>query len=84
LDAAASGAVIAFEIDNIDPFSHTGWSVLVVGTARPITEPAEQASAEHLPLTPWAHGRRDTFVRIEAARVTGRELTVVSSYAAAR
>jgi uncharacterized protein len=79
LDAAASGAVIAFEVDNIDPFSHTGWSVLVVGTARPITDPEEQARAEHLPLAPWAEGCRDTFVRLESAKMTGRELTVDAS-----
>ena len=79
LDAAVAGAVIAFEIDHFDAFSHTGWSVLVVGTARPITDPGEQARAEHLPLTPWADGRRDTFVRIHAAKVTGRELTYTAS-----
>ena len=80
LDAAVSGAVIAFEIDHIDPFSRTGWSVLVVGTARPITDPEDQARAEHLPLTPWADGQRDTFVRLESAKVTGRALTTDSPY----
>jgi nitroimidazol reductase NimA-like FMN-containing flavoprotein (pyridoxamine 5'-phosphate oxidase superfamily) len=78
LEAAVRGSVIAFEIDHIDPFCHTGWSVLVVGTARPITDPEEQARAEHLPLTPWADGHRDTFVRLEPTRVTGRLLTTES------
>jgi nitroimidazol reductase NimA-like FMN-containing flavoprotein (pyridoxamine 5'-phosphate oxidase superfamily) len=75
LDAATAGSVIAFEIDHFDGYSHTGWSVLVVGAARRITDLEEQARAEHLPLTPWADGHRDTFVRLEATRITGRELT---------
>jgi nitroimidazol reductase NimA-like FMN-containing flavoprotein (pyridoxamine 5'-phosphate oxidase superfamily) len=79
LDAATAGAVIAFEIDHFDPFSQLGWSVLVVGTARRVTDVEEQAHAEHLPLTPWADGSRDTFVRLEAARITGRELTYNTS-----
>jgi nitroimidazol reductase NimA-like FMN-containing flavoprotein (pyridoxamine 5'-phosphate oxidase superfamily) len=79
LDAAVSGAIIAFEIDHFEPFSHTGWCVLVVGVARPVTDPEEQARAEHLPLAPWADGPRDTFVRLESSTVTGRELTVDAS-----
>src|SRR5262245_35950498 len=33
LDAATRGAVIAFEVDHVDPVSHTGWSVVVTGIA---------------------------------------------------
>jgi nitroimidazol reductase NimA-like FMN-containing flavoprotein (pyridoxamine 5'-phosphate oxidase superfamily) len=79
LDAAAAGAVVAFEIDDIDLFSHTGWSVLVVGVARPITEPETLARARRLPLSPWVDGERDTFVRLESARMTGRELRVLAA-----
>jgi uncharacterized protein len=52
-----------------------GWSVLAVGTARPITDGDELARAERLPLSPWADGARDTFIRLVGARITGRELT---------
>lgn len=79
LDAAVSGSVIAFEIDKIDPFSHVGWSVLAVGTAVPITDPEDRERVGHLPLTPWAEGCRDTFVRLMSPKVTGRELTVDAS-----
>jgi len=75
LDAAATGAVVAFEIDEADPLSHTGWSVLVIGVARPITDDQLRARAAHLPLTPWAAGDRDTFVRLDTMLVSGRELT---------
>ena len=75
LDAALVGSVVAFEIDHSDAMSHTGWSVLVVGKARPITDPVTLARAASLPLTPWADGQRDTFVRIETAVISGRQLT---------
>jgi uncharacterized protein len=78
LEAAEAGEVIAFEIDDVDPVGHTGWSVLVVGVARPITEPQLLERARHLPLSAWADGQRDTYVRLECAKVTGRELTVAA------
>ena len=34
---AVQDAVVAFEIDDIDPWSTTGWSIVVVGHAREIT-----------------------------------------------
>ena len=33
LDAATRHAVVAFEVDDFDSFSHTGWSVCVTGVA---------------------------------------------------
>ena len=33
VDAALRGAVVAFEVDCVDPDRHRGWSVLVTGTA---------------------------------------------------
>jgi nitroimidazol reductase NimA-like FMN-containing flavoprotein (pyridoxamine 5'-phosphate oxidase superfamily) len=75
LDAALVGSVVAFEIDHFDAMSHTGWSVLVVGKARPIADPVTLARAASLSLTPWADGERDTFVRIETTVISGRQLT---------
>jgi nitroimidazol reductase NimA-like FMN-containing flavoprotein (pyridoxamine 5'-phosphate oxidase superfamily) len=77
LDAAVAGAVVAFEIDHVDAMSHAGWSVLVVGVARKVTDPATLARAARLPLSSWADGdREDAFVRIESGRVTGRQVGV--------
>lgn len=36
LDAATRGAVIAFEVDDVDPIEHTGWSVVVTGIAEEV------------------------------------------------
>ena len=41
LDAATRNAVVAFEVDDMEPLSHTGWSVMVTGMAREVTDPAE-------------------------------------------
>lgn len=73
LSAAASGNVICLEIDDADPEAHTGWSVMVTGTADILTDVDELAAAEHLPLQPWV-GRGDAFVRIRATFVTGRKV----------
>jgi hypothetical protein len=72
LDAALSGAVVAFEIDQGDSLVLDGWSVVVVGVARPITDALTLARAAELPLGLWAWGQRDTFVRLETSLVSGR------------
>ena len=56
LNAALSDAVVAFEIDQTDPRDHSGWSVVVIGVARPITDDATLARAGALALMPWADG----------------------------
>ena len=56
LAAAVQDAVVAFEIDDIDPWSTTGWSIVVVGHARELTSPDQIARAERLPLNRWQHG----------------------------
>ena len=74
LAAATRGAVVAFETDSVDDAGHTGWSVTVVGQARAVTDDAEIQHLMQIPLTPWAPGRRDHFIRILPTIVTGRRL----------
>jgi nitroimidazol reductase NimA-like FMN-containing flavoprotein (pyridoxamine 5'-phosphate oxidase superfamily) len=76
LDPPESGAVVAFEVDHVVTMSHIGWSVMIVGVAHRISDSATLRRASELPLEPWASGDRNVFVRIDSARVTGRELTV--------
>lgn len=71
--AAGAGQVICLEIDDIDPETHTGWSVLVTGRADLLYEPRDVAAASRLPLRPWT-GRGDAFVRITASLVSGRQI----------
>src|SRR5579884_4560783 len=64
LNAATHHAVVAFQCDEVDEFEHTGWSVLVVGMARAVTDPHELERHRGLPLRPWAAGTRECYVRV--------------------
>jgi nitroimidazol reductase NimA-like FMN-containing flavoprotein (pyridoxamine 5'-phosphate oxidase superfamily) len=75
LSAAIKNAVVGFEVDDVDPLYHTGWSVLVCGMAREIVDPEEMARVRRIPLTPWA-GDGDHFVRIPTELVSGRRLSI--------
>ncbi|MBO0821191.1 MAG: pyridoxamine 5'-phosphate oxidase family protein [Nocardiopsaceae bacterium] len=64
---------VAFEIDDIDPASKLGWSVLIQGPAHHVTGP-EEDSVRRACVEPWAPGPRELFVRIVPSRVTGRRI----------
>ncbi|GAA5149864.1 pyridoxamine 5'-phosphate oxidase family protein [Pseudonocardia eucalypti] len=69
------GEVVAYQADHIDPDTHTGWSVVVTGVARPVTDPELISRYEHL-LQPWISGHQmDQVIRIEPQIVTGYALT---------
>jgi hypothetical protein len=72
LDAATRNAVVAFEVDDMDPLSHTGWSVVVTGVARVLDE--EGRDALDLPLARWAPDRDGHVVAISTEVTTGRRL----------
>src|SRR5262249_1645588 len=75
LSAAVLRGKVAFEVDQTQPFSHEGWSVLVVGHAEEVRDRDTLDAVARLPLRPWADGVRDQVVRIRAEKVTGRRLT---------
>jgi len=71
--AAASGAVVAFEVDGYEPSGQGGWSVLVQGESSVVSGESELAQVSALALDPWAlDGAADRFVRIHAEKVAGR------------
>jgi uncharacterized protein len=72
LDVAARCSRIAFEFDGIDVAAHTSWSLVVRGEAVEVTDQQELARLHELPLIGWAPGARSRYVRILAARLTGR------------
>lgn len=74
LDAAVKEAVVAFEVDDVDPLYHLGWSVVVVGVAHEVREPTLLRKVQALPLTPWASGQKDHFVCLRPELVTGRRI----------
>ena len=74
LKAAATNTVVAFEVDQVDPMDHTGWSVLVQGVTSEITDPATLDLARKAPLVPWAQ-HDGCYLRIASQVVSGRRLT---------
>ncbi|MET1061003.1 MAG: pyridoxamine 5'-phosphate oxidase family protein [Nocardioides sp.] len=62
----------AFQIDSVDDFVQSGWSVLVRGRAE-LLEWDELPEQNDRPES-WAAGSRNVFVRITPTRVTGRRL----------
>ncbi|WP_067833723.1 pyridoxamine 5'-phosphate oxidase family protein [Nocardia lijiangensis] len=65
-----SGVVVAYEADDIDVDRRTGWSVVVTGIARPVTDPARIARYERL-LQPWIGSPMDGVIEIEPTLVSG-------------
>jgi nitroimidazol reductase NimA-like FMN-containing flavoprotein (pyridoxamine 5'-phosphate oxidase superfamily) len=74
MSAAVGGAVVAFEVDDYQLADRSGWSVLAVGRAEVVTDPATAAKARALHLQPFADGPRDTLVRIDPTFISGRRL----------
>jgi uncharacterized protein len=74
LQAATRNAVVAFEVDDIDPVRRCGWSVVVTGTATPVTAVSDIVRLEQLGLAPWGPGVKDQWVRIVPGLITGRHL----------
>jgi hypothetical protein len=71
LDAATKDAVVAFEVDEIDPLAHTGWSVIVRGVARE-ADPGAVAAAS--PLVRWAPGQNGRVIAVSTELVSGRRI----------
>ncbi|WP_236794999.1 pyridoxamine 5'-phosphate oxidase family protein [Amycolatopsis sp. GM8] len=66
--------VVAYEANDIHPDEHTGWSVVVTGIARKVTNRDAVARYEHL-LRPWVDQHMDQVLRIHPEFVTGFTLT---------
>jgi uncharacterized protein len=73
LRAALDHAVVAFEVDAVDPIYHNGWSVQVVGVAEEFAD-GETDWTRRIPVAPWAPGPRTHFVRIHPEFVSGRRI----------
>jgi nitroimidazol reductase NimA-like FMN-containing flavoprotein (pyridoxamine 5'-phosphate oxidase superfamily) len=71
---AVDGAVVAFEADEVDAVTHSGWSVVVTGEATVVTDPAERERLARTGPPSWVPSPEEVFVRIEPELVTGREL----------
>jgi hypothetical protein len=62
---------VAFEVDDLDPTTRSGWSVLVRGRRR--LDPEAHGSTPRPDV--WVGGSRWLVLRIEARTISGRRLT---------
>jgi len=74
LAAATQDAVVAFEVDDMDPLWHTGWSVMVTGVARHVTDPAELERLARMPIARWAPRGGGQVVSITPELISGRRI----------
>jgi hypothetical protein len=67
--SADSGVVVAYEVDDFDSQSQSGWSVVATGWAHRVNDPGQVSRYERL-LHPWVN-HADTVLAIEPHIVTG-------------
>ncbi len=75
LAAAASGVVVGFQADRVDVERRSGWSVLGVGEAYEIVDPARLSALDARLAAPWVPGRTGHCISIPLQRLTGRWLS---------
>ena len=68
-------AIVAFEADDLDTATSSGWSVVITGRATRVTNPELIARYRRMSLAPWAPGERDQFVVITTEVVEGRRVS---------
>ncbi|MGP4111105.1 helix-turn-helix domain-containing protein [Streptomyces sp. 4N509B] len=81
--AEAEGDEVAFEVDRLDETLRVGWTVMVSGEARRVTDPAEaERLASRARAQEWEHSggpaetRRWLWMRVAAERVSGTRVSL--------
>jgi uncharacterized protein len=72
LCAAGDNSLVAFEADHTDRITETGWSVLVRGRLRDVTDTPATGAWHELTVRPWAPGPRNRRMQIEPSAISGR------------
>lgn len=76
LGAAAAEQPVALEADAIDETGRRGWSVLVHGTARIVTDEVRQQQLFDAEVTPWvAPDQRTMWVEVAGPTISGRRVS---------
>jgi uncharacterized protein len=63
---------VLVEVDHVDPATHTGWSVVVTGTATCLPSADDPGLMSNLVV--WPSGSRQLLLRVEPDELTGRRL----------
>lgn len=75
LEHARHADSVAFEVDQVDPATRSGWSVLVRGVAAVEYDPAALERLDAMSLATWAPPDETSFwIRVRTEAVTGRAI----------
>jgi len=77
ITAAADHTRVAFEVDDVDERTRSGWSVLVQALAEEVTGARRDELVERLRAadgSPWAPGEHGHWIRLIPKVVTGRRI----------
>lgn len=76
IQAAVDRDRVAFQVDDYDADTRTGWSVLAHGTASIVADAADAQELARIARAPWVPGdpRSMTWVRVRTMSVTGRAI----------
>jgi nitroimidazol reductase NimA-like FMN-containing flavoprotein (pyridoxamine 5'-phosphate oxidase superfamily) len=72
--AAIANTVVAFEADDFDPRTRTGWSVTTIGQSRLLTDDEETGELDALGLRPWASTPHRCYIAVHTSIWHGRRL----------
>jgi len=70
----APGHVVAFEVDDIDPVTRSGWSVVLTGRFHLVDDTDEVRRLDGLGLRSWAPTAHDRYLKLRPDLVTGRRV----------
>jgi len=67
---------VAFEVDGIERWNHSGWSVLVQGFGQDVSDAigTRYEDLRRRGLTTWLPGERSQWVTIDIQRISGRRI----------
>ena len=74
LATVVPGNVVAFEVDEIDRQTRSGWSVVLTGCFELVESEAELARLNRLDVQSWAPSAHDRYLRMRADLVSGRRI----------
>ena len=74
--ALLRSAEATFEIDGVEEYARTGWSVIMSGVADEVTNPNDVDRLDELDLDLWAPGQKAHWMRIRALAVSGRRIVL--------
>jgi nitroimidazol reductase NimA-like FMN-containing flavoprotein (pyridoxamine 5'-phosphate oxidase superfamily) len=74
LSHLGDGARVAFEVDGSRSLERSGWSVVVSGVAREVTDADELVRLERGPLRSWAEPAPARWIRISIDEISGRRI----------